>query len=86
MSRPFAWCWCGLTGCTRPAVREKPIADPLLTSKKPVEGKAGLSDGRSLPPEQMILPPPPPPTEAAPPRDTIVRMLGVQGAQTSDQR
>jgi hypothetical protein len=60
-------CWAGLAvlvvwgtqaGCTKPAVREKPLPDPLLTSKKPIEGKPHVSE--SAPPAREELPPPPP--------------------------
>ncbi|MFM7152144.1 MAG: hypothetical protein ACKO23_20135 [Gemmataceae bacterium] len=40
--------WVGLTGCTKPVVREKPLPDPLLTSKKPIEGKPAASSSISL--------------------------------------
>lgn len=50
--------WGGLAGCTRPAVREKPLPDPLLTSKKPIEGKPHVTD--TGPSRLEELPPPPP--------------------------
>jgi hypothetical protein len=49
--------WGGLAGCHKPAVREKPLPDPLLTSKKPVEGKPHTEDPEAARPH---LPPPPP--------------------------
>ena len=54
----------GLVGCSKPVVREKPIADPLLISKKPVEGKQHL--GVSREPTDDIPPPPPAPTVRLP--------------------
>src|SRR5262245_37557864 len=51
----------GLVGCSKPVVREKPLADPLLVSKKPVEGKQGLGVSRA-PTTEDVPPPPPPPT------------------------
>jgi hypothetical protein len=53
--------WVGLAGCTKPAVREKPLPDPLLTSKKPIEGKAHLTE--SWPAGEALPPPPPPPAD-----------------------
>ena len=48
----------GSGGCsTKPVVREKPLADPLLVSKKPVEGKQHLVAPREAqggPPRQEI--------------------------------
>ena len=46
-------------GCHKPAVREKPLPDPLLTSKKPIEGRTIFQES-SDPREEMPLPPPPP--------------------------
>lgn len=46
-------------GCTKPALRDKPPPDPLLTSKKPIEGKPHLSDTRS-PIDEDFSPPPRP--------------------------
>jgi hypothetical protein len=46
-------------GCTKPATREKPVPDPLLTSKKPIEGRSRPMDGQ--PEREDLLPPPPPP-------------------------
>jgi hypothetical protein len=72
-----------LTGCTKPVVREKPVPDPLLTSKKPVEGRSGLSDADRGVSEDLLPPPPPPasglemPRRAADDAD-IVRLLGVE--------
>lgn len=57
-----------LSGCTKPALRDKPPPDPLLSSKKPVEGKPHISDARSLTDEDYSPPPRP------------VRMTGVQNA------
>jgi hypothetical protein len=47
------------TGCTKPALRDKPPPDPLLTSKKPVEGKPHISDARTLIDEGYSPPPRP---------------------------
>ncbi len=48
--------WGGLAGCHKPAIREKPLPDPLLTSKKPIEGKSHPA-GAEVRPQ---APPPPP--------------------------
>jgi hypothetical protein len=73
----------GTVGCTKPAVKEKPVPDPLLTSKKPVEGRSGLSSNDRASGEEMVLPPSPPASGLdMPPRPPesldIVRLLGVQ--------
>lgn len=65
-----------LAGCTRPAVREKPVADPLFTTKKPVEGTPHLAGLSSVPAEEVPLPQPPPVLHE-PPRPLIgVRLVG----------
>jgi hypothetical protein len=47
-------------GCTsKPALRDKPPPDPLLTSKKPVEGRPLAGDGRMAPGEDYAPPPRP---------------------------
>jgi hypothetical protein len=46
-------------GCNRSAVRDKPPPDPLLTSKKSVEGRPSVS--RSLGTARLDLPAPPTP-------------------------
>lgn len=71
--------WSGLTGCSKPAVREKPLPDPLLTSKKPIEGKPHVTE--SGPTSNEELPPPPPiPEEVARgtvrPQVPVVHLLG----------
>jgi hypothetical protein len=76
----------GLTGCSKPVVREKPVPDPLLTSKKPVEGRSGLSESARGGSEDLLLPPAPPPPGMdlpRPPGDEpeIVRLLGIEPAQ-----
>jgi hypothetical protein len=48
-----------LAGCSKPALREKPPPDPLLTSKKPIEGKPSAGDVRPLPGEDYAPPPRP---------------------------
>ena len=53
--------WGGLAGCHKPAMREKPLPDPLLTSKKPIEGKPHASDEEGGLREQIPPPPPMPP-------------------------
>jgi hypothetical protein len=59
----------GLLGCSsKPVVREKPVADPLLVSKKPVEGKQNLGTSRA--PLNEDIPPPPPPRDPPPPPPT----------------
>jgi hypothetical protein len=45
-------------GCTRPAVRTKDPGDPLLQTKKPVEGQQHVADGE---PTHEVPPPPLPP-------------------------
>jgi hypothetical protein len=49
-------------GCNKQAVRDKPVSDPLLTSKKPVEGRAG-----SAGPHATFIEVPPPPVPAPEP-------------------
>ena len=63
--------------------KEKPVPDPLLTSKKPVEGRAHLTDDRSVEREDLLPPPPPPAPDFLTPRpnDSVVRMLGVRPVQ-----
>jgi hypothetical protein len=64
-------------GCHKPAVREKPVPDPLLTSKKPIAGRTIGTDNHWAAGEE--LPPPPPPGSDFPPSRgdaVIVRMLG----------
>lgn len=46
------------TGCHKPAIHERPLPDPLLTSKKPIEGKPHVTE--SAPLARDTLPPPPP--------------------------
>lgn len=57
--------WGGQVGCNRPAVREKPLPDPLLTSKKPIEGKAHLAEPGA---RDEAIPAPPPRPEMRPGR------------------
>ena len=47
------------TGCTKPALREKPPPDPLLTSKKPIDGKPLTREERPAPREDYAPPPRP---------------------------
>jgi hypothetical protein len=66
-----------VAGCHKPAVREKPVPDPLLTSKKPIAGRTIGTATRSPREEEWLPPPPPSGAEFLPRRDaTIVRMLG----------
>ena len=67
-----------ITGCTKPAIREIPVPDPLLTSKKPIAGRTMSTDGHSPAGEDLIPPPPPPGADFLTPRNegTIVRMFG----------
>jgi hypothetical protein len=60
----------GSGGCsTKPVVREKQLADPLLVSKKPVEGKQHLVAPRA--PLNDDIPPPPPPGDTPLPPATV---------------
>jgi hypothetical protein len=63
-----------LAGCTKPALREKSPPDPLLTSKKAIEGKPFGSEVRTVPTEDYSPPPRPAVEDEARP----VRLLGVQ--------
>ena len=45
-----------VTGCTRSAVHQKTPPDPLLVSKKPVEG---LPQAATPPAASAVVPPPP---------------------------
>ena len=65
----------GFTGCTKPVLRDKPPPDPLLTSKKPIEGKQHLGDARPVSTEEMPAPPPKPPFEE---EDRAIRLLGIR--------
>jgi hypothetical protein len=69
-----------LGGCHKPAIREKPVPDPLLTSKKPIAGRTMGTDLHATPGEEWLPPPPPSDTDAVPPRTEgrIVRMIGLQ--------
>jgi hypothetical protein len=75
----------GAFGCHRTAVREKqPPPDPLLVSKKPIEGRP--HSGEPRPTARGEVPPPAPPggdfATVSTPADTSqlrpVRLLGVQ--------
>jgi hypothetical protein len=48
-----------LAGCTKPVLREKPPPDPLFSSKKPIEGKALISEVQKAPSEDYSPPPRP---------------------------
>jgi hypothetical protein len=61
-----------ITGCaSKPVMKEKPPADPLLTSKKPVEGRPHISDTRSAADEDYAPP-------QRPAGDQPVRVMGVR--------
>jgi len=63
-----------ITGCaSKPVIKEKKPADPLLTSKKPIEGRPHISDSR-LPTDEDYAPPP------RPADDHPVRVMGVRPA------
>jgi hypothetical protein len=47
-------------GCYKPAVREKPVPDPLLTSKKPVQGRHPDDRDGPAPDGEFPRPPAPP--------------------------
>ena len=51
----------GFVGCHTPVVHEKPLPDPLLTSKKPIEGRPSFQE--SSDPREELPPPPPPPAQ-----------------------
>ena len=71
----------GAIGCTKPMVKEKPVPDPLLTSKKPIEGRSLSSDNQPPASEDLLPPLPPAGTDFPVPRGsdgTIVRMLSVR--------
>lgn len=77
--------WCGAAGCkTNNTVKEKPLPDPLLTSKKPIEGRS-FSPGASLASrEEIPAPPAPPPLPAGAPTSaeaSVVHLLGVRPAR-----
>jgi hypothetical protein len=57
-------------GCNRAVVQDKPPKDPLLTSKKPIEGRSNFSEPR---PTSREIPPPPLPEDDLPPAHPIVR-------------
>jgi hypothetical protein len=74
-------CWMALVvgvavaaGCNKSALREKPPPDPLLTSKKPIEGKPLVNEVSPAPAEDYS--PPPRPVVDDEPR--AVRVLGVR--------
>ncbi len=46
-------------GCNKPALRDKPPPDPLLSSKKPIENKAALHEVRRVEVEEYAPPPRP---------------------------
>ncbi len=46
-------------GCSKPVLRDKPPPDPLLTSKKPIEGKLSGPAGHTVPAEDYAPPPRP---------------------------
>ena len=62
----------GFVGCHKPAVRDKPLPDPLLTSKNYIKGRSS-SQEPSGPREELPLPPPPP---AQSPQGSVVRLPG----------
>jgi hypothetical protein len=64
-------------GCNKPALREKPPPDPLLTSKKPIEGKSLLGDVQK-PPAEDYSPPPRPVVEDD---GRPVRVMGLRPVQ-----
>jgi hypothetical protein len=67
-----------VAGCHKPAVREKPVPDPLLTSKKPIAGRTIGTDSHWAAGEEWLPPAPPPGADFPRSRGdaTIVRMLG----------
>jgi hypothetical protein len=73
--------WSLVGGCHKPAVTEKPVPDPLLTSKKAIEGRPHSMDepARS---EDLLAPPPPPGYLAPQANDApVAHLLGVRAAQ-----
>jgi hypothetical protein len=63
-------------GCQKPALRDKPPPDPLLTSKKPIEATALLHEARPVEAEEFAPPPRPVVEDDVRP----VRMLGLRPA------
>lgn len=60
-------------GCaSKPVMKEKPPSDPLLTSKKPIEGRPHLGDAR-MPADEDYSPPPRPADNERP-----ARLMGVR--------
>lgn len=72
--------WVAQTGCHKPAVREKPLPDPLLTSKKPIEGRPHVTSANLVAREEIPSPPPRPLGERDRPGGSsdlpIVQLLG----------
>ncbi len=73
--------WASQIGCNKPAVREKPLPDPLLTSKKPVEGKAQFADWGDRAEELPPAPPLPPLPRVATAEASVVQLLGPRTPQ-----
>jgi len=57
---PFLLASSALLGCTKAAVQQKSVPDPLLLSKPPVEGRTHAAQASPLRPSE----PPPPPAPA----------------------
>lgn len=74
--------WCGAAGCkTNTTVKEKPLPDPLLTSKKPIEGRFDPVDTSVASRDEIPAPPTPPALPGgatAQPESSVVNLLGVR--------
>jgi hypothetical protein len=70
----------GAVGCNRQAVREKPLPDPLLTSKKPIEGRPHVAEAPFLARDDIPPPPPRPPETPGTisPEPSVVQLLGAR--------
>jgi hypothetical protein len=75
----------GGAGCTTTTpVKEKQIPDPLLTSKKPVEGRSRAAEERPVDRDDLQPPPPPPGAGLSGPGGgdvSVVQMLGERPTQ-----
>jgi hypothetical protein len=54
-------CCSAILGCTKSAVQQKPVSDPLLVTKPPVEGRSHAAQASPL--RRLEATPPPSPDE-----------------------